>query len=196
MRNTWIIIGVVVVCLLCLGTCSYNSLVTGNQGVEQSWAEVQNQYQRRSDLIPNLVQTVKGYAAHESKTLEEVTKARAEATAINIKADNMTQEQLAQFQKAQNNLTGALKSLLAVSEAYPDLKANENFKDLQTQLEGTENRIATARGRYTQQVADYNISVQKFPGSMFASMFGFTVKPQFQAEEGAEKAPKVDFEGQ
>ncbi|MDE7146053.1 MAG: LemA family protein, partial [Duncaniella sp.] len=137
-------------------SCNYNSLVEKKQNVEQSWAEVQNQYQRRADLIPNLVNTVKGYATHESATLEKVTQARAAATSININADDLNEETLAKFQQAQNELTGALKSLLAVSEAYPDLKANENFRDLQVQLEGTENRIATSRTRYTQVVADYN----------------------------------------
>ena len=129
-----------------LSSCNYNSLVEKKQGVEQSWAEVQNQYQRRADLIPNLVATVKGYATHESETLEKVTQARAAATSVNINAEDLNEETLAKFQAAQNQLTGALKSLLAVSEAYPDLKANENFRDLQVQLEGTENRIATARG--------------------------------------------------
>lgn len=128
-----------------LSSCNYNSLVEQKQGVEQQWAEVQNQYQRRADLIPNLVNTVKGYATHESSTLEKVTQARAAATSVNISADNLNEETMAKFQAAQNQLTGALKSLLAVTEAYPDLKANENFRDLQVQLEGTENRIATAR---------------------------------------------------
>ena len=127
-----------------LSSCNYNSLVEQKQGVEQQWAEVQNQYQRRADLIPNLVNTVKGYATHESSTLEKVTQARAAATSVNISADNLNEETMAKFQAAQNQLTGALKSLLAVTEAYPDLKANENFRDLQVQLEGTENRIATA----------------------------------------------------
>ncbi len=130
-----------------LTSCNYNSLVEKQQGVDQSWAEVENQYQRRADLIPNLVSTVKGYAAHEEGTFTKVTEARAKATSITIDAENLNEETLEKFQNAQNELTGALKSLLAVSEAYPDLKANDNFKDLQTQLEGTENRIATARGR-------------------------------------------------
>lgn len=158
-------------------SCNYNSLVEKNQQVEQSWAEVQNQYQRRSDLIPNLVATVKGYATHESETLEKVTQARAAATSVNINAEELNEETLAKFQEAQNQLTGALKSLLAVSEAYPDLKANENFRDLQVQLEGTENRIATARGRYTQTVADYNTSIKKFPTNIYAGWFGFEPQP-------------------
>lgn len=176
-----------------LSSCNYNSLVEKQQSVEQSWAEVQNQYQRRSDLIPNLVQTVKGYAKHESQTLEKVTEARAAATSINIDASNMTEADLARFQKAQNDLTGALKSLLAVTEAYPDLKANENFRDLQVQLEGTENRITTARGRYTTTVQDYNTAIRKFPTNIYAGWFGFEKQPQFAAEPGADRAPKVEF---
>lgn len=176
-----------------LSSCNYNSLVEKNQQVEQSWAEVQNQYQRRSDLIPNLVATVKGYATHERETLEKVTQARAVATSVNINADELNEETLAKFQAAQNQLTGALKSLLAVSEAYPDLKANENFRDLQVQLEGTENRIATARGRYTQVVADYNTSIKKFPTNIYAGWFGFEPQPQFKADDAAQRAPEVKF---
>lgn len=176
-----------------LSSCNYNSLVEKKQQVEQSWAEVQNQYQRRSDLIPNLVATVKGYATHESETLEKVTQARAAATSVNINADELNEEALAKFQAAQNQLTGALKSLLAVSEAYPDLKANENFRDLQVQLEGTENRIATARGRYTQVVADYNTSIKKFPTNIYAGWFGFEPQPQFKADDAAQRAPEVKF---
>lgn len=176
-----------------LSSCNYNTLVEKKQGVEQSWAEVQNQYQRRSDLIPNLVATVKGYASHESETFEKVTQARAAATSVNISAENLSEESIAKFQSAQNALTGALKSLLAVSEAYPELKANENFRDLQVQLEGTENRIATARGRYTQVVADYNTSIKKFPTNIYAGWFGFEAQPQFKADEAAQSAPEVKF---
>jgi len=176
-----------------LSSCNYNSLVEKQQNVDRQWAEVENQYQRRADLIPNLVNTVKGYASHESATLENVTKARAAATSVTIEAGELTEENLAKFQNAQNELTGALKSLLAVTEAYPDLKANENFRDLQAQLEGTENRIATARSRYTEVVNDYNIAIKKFPTNIYASWFDFTPKPQFKAEEGASKAPEVNF---
>jgi LemA protein len=176
-----------------LTSCNYNSLVEKQQNVEQSWAEVENQYKRRADLIPNLVSTVKGYASHESETLEKVTDARARATSVNITADELNEENLAKFQKAQNELTGALKTLLAVSEAYPDLKANENFKDLQVQLEGTENRVTTARSRYTEAVRDYNTAIKKFPTLIYAGWFGFDAKPQFKAEAGAEKAPEVKF---
>ena len=162
--------------------------------LDQAWAEVENQYQRRADLIPNLVNTVKGYAKHESSTLEKVTEARAKATSITISPENLNEENLARFQQAQNGLTGALKSLLAVSEAYPDLKANENFRDLQTQLEGTENRITTARGRYTEAVRNYNTAIKKFPTLIYAGILGFKPKPQFSAEAGAEKAPEVNFD--
>lgn len=176
-----------------LQSCNYNTMVEQQQAVDQSWAEVENQYQRRADLIPNLVNTVKGYAAHESSTFEKVTEARAKATSITIDADNLNEETLAKFQEAQNELTGALKSLLAVTENYPDLKANENFRDLQVQLEGTENRVTTARGRYTEAVATYNTTIKKFPTVIYAGWFGFDAKPQFKADAGASQAPKVDF---
>lgn len=188
-----ILLPLLAVLAMSVSSCNYNSLVDKQQSVEQSWAEVENQYQRRSDLIPNLVATVKGYATHESETLEKVTEARAKATSINITADNLNEETLAKFQQAQNELTSALKSLLAVSEAYPDLKANENFKDLQVQLEGTENRVATARSRYTEAVMTYNSAIKKFPTVIYAGWFGFDAKPQFKAEEGASQAPKVEF---
>ena len=181
------------VLMLGLSSCNYNSLVEKQQSVDQQWAEVENQYQRRSDLIPNLVATAKGYAQHEEQTFERVTEARAKATSVNISAENLNEETLAKFQAAQNELQSALKSLLAVSEAYPDLKANENFRDLQVQLEGTENRIATARGRFTEAVKDYNTSIKKFPTVIYAGWFGFDAKPQFKAVEGAETAPKVEF---
>ena len=176
-----------------LTSCNYNSLVEKQQGVDQAWAQVENQYQRRADLIPNLVNTVKGYATHEEATLTKVTEARAKATSITLSADDLTEENLAKYQQAQNELSGALKSLLAVSEAYPDLKANENFLNLQAQLEGTENRIATERMRYTEVVRDYNTAIKKFPTTIYAGWFGFDAKPQFKAEAGAEKAPEVKF---
>ena len=176
-----------------LTSCNYNSLVEKEQKVTQSWAQVENQYQRRADLIPNLVNTVKGYSTHEQETLTKVTEARAKATSITLDADDLTEENLAKYQEAQNELSGALKSLLAVTEAYPDLKANENFMNLQTQLEGTENRIATERMRYTEAVQDYNTSIKKFPTNIYAGWFGFEEKPQFKAEAGAQKAPEVKF---
>lgn len=184
---------VAVLAMSSLTSCNYNSLVEKQQNVNQAWAQVENQYQRRADLIPNLVNTVKGYAAHESQTLEKVTEARAKATSITIDADNLNEETLAKYQEAQNELSSALKSLLAVQEAYPDLKANENFMNLQTQLEGTENRISTERMRYTEAVRDYNTAIKKFPTTIYAGWFGFTPKPQFKAEAGAEKAPEVQF---
>lgn len=187
-------IAAIAVAVFSLQSCNYNSLVEDQQNVDQAWAEVENQYQRRADLIPNLVSTVKGYAAHESSTFEKVTEARAKATSITINPDDLNEENLAKFQKAQNDLSGALKSLLAVTEAYPDLKANENFRDLQTQLEGTENRVTTARGRYTEAVRTYNTAIKKFPTVIYAGWFGFKPKPQFTAETGAEQAPKVSFD--
>lgn len=176
-----------------LSSCNYNSLVEEQQGVDQAWAEVENQYQRRADLIPNLVNTVKGYSSHEEETLVKVTEARAQATSININADNLDEETLAKFQEAQNQLTSALKSLLSVAEAYPDLKANESFLNLQTQLEGTENRITIARRNYTEAVRDYNTQIKKFPTNIYAGWFGFKPKPQFAASSGAERAPEVNF---
>lgn len=176
-----------------LTSCNYNSLVEQQQNVNQSWAQVENQYQRRADLIPNLVNTVKGYATHESETLEKVTLARAKATSITIDVDDLNEETLAKYQEAQGELSSALKSLLAVTEAYPDLKANENFMNLQTQLEGTENRIATERMRYTEAVKEYNTAIKKFPTVIYAGWFGFKEKPQFKADAGASKAPEVQF---
>ena len=176
-----------------LTSCNYNSLVDKQQTVDQAWAQVENQYQRRADLIPNLVNTVKGYSTHESETLQKVTEARAKATSITIDAENLNEETLAKFQQAQGELSQALKSLLAVSEAYPELKANENFMALQAQLEGTENRIAPERRRYTEAVKDYNTAIKKFPTTIYAGWFGFEPKPQFKAEAGAEKAPEVKF---
>lgn len=176
-----------------LTSCNYNSLVDKQQTVDQAWAQVENQYQRRADLIPNLVNTVKGYSTHESETLQKVTEARAKATSITIDAENLNEETLAKFQQAQGELSQALKSLLAVSEAYPELKANENFMALQAQLEGTENRIATERRRYTEAVKEYNTAIKKFPTTIYAGWFGFEPKPQFKAEAGAEKTPEVKF---
>lgn len=194
MKKNLIILVVAIVSLMSFSSCGYNDMVEKEQTVEQTWAEVQNQYQRRADLIPNLVNTVKGYANHESATLEKVTKARAAATSITIDAENLNEETLAKYQQAQGELSQALKSLLSVTEAYPDLKANENFRDLQVQLEGTENRITVARGRYTEAVKDYNVKIKKFPEVIYAGWFGFEKKPQFQAEAGAESAPEVSFE--
>ncbi len=187
------LVAVTLVAMCGLTSCNYNTLVEKQQEVDQAWAQVENQYQRRADLIPNLVNTVKGYSTHEQETLTKATEARAKATSITLSADDLTEENLARFQQAQNELTGALKSLLAVTEAYPDLKANENFLNLQAQLEGTENRISTERMRYTEVVRDYNTAIKKFPTNIYAGWFGFKEKPQFKAEAGAEKAPEVKF---
>ena len=171
----------------------YNAMVTAEENVETSWAQVENQYQRRSDLIPNLVATVKGYAEHESQVFESVVEARAKATQITIDPTNASPEQLAAFQNAQGELSQALGRLLAVAENYPDLKANENFRDLQSQLEGTENRIAVARNAFNEAAQQLNVLIRKFPNNIVAGMFGFEKKPYFEAEDGADKAPKVEF---
>lgn len=193
LKKIMMMIAVVAIATTQLTSCNYNSLVEKQQSVDQAWAQVENQYQRRADLIPNLVNTVKGYSSHESETLQKVTEARAKATSITINADDLNEETLAKFQAAQGELSQALKSLLAVTEAYPDLKANENFMNLQTQLEGTENRISTERMRYTEAVKEYNTSIKKFPTVIYAGWFGFKEKPQFKADAGASKAPEVQF---
>ena len=179
-----------------LSSCNYNSLVEQKQDVDQKWAAVENQYQRRADLIPNLVNTVKGYSSHESETYVKVTEARSGLAKAQEAAGSVSdpQENLEQFQAAQDQLKSALNVYVnAVREAYPELKANENFMALQTQLEGTENRISTERMRYTEAVRDYNTAIKKFPTVIYASWFGFKEMPQFKAEAGAEKAPKVEF---
>lgn len=172
---------------------SYNHLVAQDEAVSGQWANVENQYQRRADLIPNLVNTVKGYATHEQQTLTEVIEARAKATQTQITFDELNEETLAQYNQAQGELSAALGRLMVVSEAYPALQANQNFRDLQTQLEGTENRIATERRRFNEMVQSYNVYVQQFPRNVIAGMFGFKPKSFFAAEPGAEKAPKVEF---
>lgn len=171
----------------------YNSMVTMEENVENAWGQVENQYQRRMDLIPNLVSTVKGYATHEQSTYTAVMEARAKATQITIDPANATPEQLAAYQNAQGELSQALGRLLAVAENYPELKANENFKQLMDQLEGTENRITFARNTFNDTAKEYNTFIRRFPANIVASMFGFQYKPYFKAEEGAEKAPKVEF---
>lgn len=189
----WLITGAIVVVALLWGCNGYNSLVTMDEGVQNKWANVETQYQRRADLIPNLVNTVKGYAAHEKQTLEGVVKARSEATAVKVDPTNLTPEKLAEYQKAQGSLTTALGKLIAIQENYPDLKANENFRELQAQLEGTENRITVARKDFNDAAKDYNTSIRRFPKTVLASLFGFEKKAYFEAAEGAEKAPTVEF---
>lgn len=176
-----------------LSSCSYNSMVTKDENVKAAWGAVQSQYQRRSDLIPNLVSTVKGAANFEKSTLTAVIEARAKATSIQVDPSKLTPESIQQFQAAQGQLGSALGKLLAVSEAYPDLKANANFQSLQTQLEGTENRINVSRLDFNTAVQDFNSTVRSFPANITAKMFGFTEKGYFAAEAGADKAPKVSF---
>lgn len=188
-----IIVVAIVVILVAWGVSVYNGLVVKDENCSKQWSKVESQYQRRMDLIPNLVNTVKGYASHEEATLLKVIEARNQASQVKIDAENMTQEQLNNFQQSQENLSSAIRGLNIVVEKYPDLKANQNFLELQSQLEGTENRIAVERQRYSDVVNEYNTSVRRFPNSMFASMFGFDKKPYFEAQSGAENAPKVEF---
>ena len=171
----------------------YNQLVVSDEYVQAMWAQVENVYQRRADLIPNLVSTVKGYAAHESETLENVVAARAKATQVTIDPTTLSSEDIAKYSEAQGELGNALGRLLLIQENYPDLKANQNFRDLQAQLEGTENRIATERMKFNQAVKDYNTLIRRFPSNIIASMFGFEKKGYFEANTGAEKAPQVEF---
>lgn len=193
-KNKGLIITIVVIVLVALwGISSYNGLVSMDENVSNSWANVETQYQRRSDLIPNLVNTVKGYAKHESQTLEAVMAARSQATQVKIDPSNCTPQQLAAYQKAQGDVTTALGKLLAITENYPDLKANQNFLELQSQLEGTENRINVARKDFNDTAKKYNTSLRRFPRNIIASMFGFEKRNYFEAEAGAEKAPKVEF---
>ncbi len=185
-----------IVAMSSLSSCNYNSLVEKEQTVDQAWAQVENQYQRRADLIPNLVNTVKGYSEHESETYIKVTEARSGLSEAYNAAEAIEnpQSNIRAYQEAQSKLKGALDIYVnAVREAYPDLKANQNFINLQTQLEGTENRISTERQRYTEAVKEYNTSIKKFPTNIYAGWFGFKEKEQFKAETGAEKAPKVEF---
>jgi len=191
-----VVAGIIIVVLLIMfswGKGMYNSMVTQEEGVSSAWSQVENVYQRRADLIPNLVSTVKGYATHEKETLEGVVEARAKATSVNIDPSKMNASNIAAFQKAQDGLSSALSRLMVVVEKYPDLKANENFLDLQAQLEGTENRIAVERRKFNETAKSYNITIRRFPNNMFAGMFGFSKKDYFKSEAGAEKAPKVEF---
>jgi LemA protein len=192
-KKMWIVVAVIAAIVI-YGFSTYNGMVGQDENANKEWANVQTQYQRRSDLIPNLVQVVKGYAKHEQETLEGVIAARAKATQITVDPTNLTPEKLQQFQQAQGELSSALGRLMAVSEAYPDLKANENFKELQSQLEGTENRIAEARKRYNDAVQTYNVSVRKFPANIFAGIFGFQRRTSFEADASAQSAPKINFD--
>ena len=189
----WIIPVAIVVVIVLWAIGGYNGMVQMDEQVQNKWANVETQYQRRADLIPNLVSTVKGYAKHEQQTLEDVVKARSEATQVKVDAENLTPEKLAAFQKAQSGVSSALGRLLAVAENYPDLKANQNFLELQSQLEGTENRITVARKDFNDTAKSYNQAIRQFPKNILAGIFGFEKKSYFEAEAGSEKAPKVEF---
>lgn len=193
MKKSTIIIIVVVAFLAIWGVRGYNGLVTMDENVSGQWSNVETQYQRRADLIPNLVNTVKGYASHEKETLEGVVEARSKATQMTVDANDLTPEKLAEYQKAQGAVTSALGKLLAITENYPDLKANQNFLDLQTQLEGTENRIAVERRKFNDAAQQFNTYIKMFPRNLLAGMFGFAPIGYFEAQPGSEVAPKVEF---
>lgn len=189
-----LVVGIIAVILLIVGFSIYNSLVTSEEQVNESWSQVENQYQRRADLIPNLVATVKGYAAHEASVLTRVTEARARATGISVDADVLEDPQAFQrFEAAQNELSQALRQLLMVTENYPNLKADQQFLALQSQLEGTENRISVERRRFNTVVQAYNTKVRRFPAAIFAGLFGFEEKQYFKSAPGSEKVPEVKF---
>lgn len=193
MKKSGIIILAIIAVLVIWGITSYNGLVSSQENVEKEWANVETQYQRRADLIPNLVNTVKGYATHEQQTLNQVVEARSKALQVKLDINDLTEENLKKFQQAQGELSSALSRLIAISESYPDLKANQNFLDLQKQLEGTENRIAVARRNFNEAAQQYNRKIRSFPTNILAGMFGFSRKAYFQAAEGADKAPEVQF---
>lgn len=193
MKKTTIILIAIAAIIAIWGVSSYNGLVKMDESVSTAWSNVENQYQRRSDLIPNLVNTVKGYAAHEKETFQAVTEARSKATQMSVSADNLTPEKLQAYQKAQGEVGAALGRLLAITEAYPDLKANENFKELQAQLEGTENRISVERRNFNETARAYNTGIRTFPRNLIAGICGFDKRPYFEAEEGTHKAPEVKF---
>lgn len=189
----WAVVALVVLILIAVPWTSYNSMVTNQETVTTAWSNVESQYQRRADLIPNLVNTVKGYATHERETLEGVMNARAKATQVTVDPTQLTPEKLQQFQQAQGHLSTALGRLMMVAENYPNLKANENFSELQAQLEGTENRINESRRLYNEAVQVYNVGIRRFPAVIFARMFGFEPQTKFEADKAAEKAPEVKF---
>jgi LemA protein len=193
----WIILGaflgLIVLGIIMWGTKVYNNMISLQEGVTSQWGNVETQYQRRADLIPNFVNTVKGAAAFEQETLTRVIEARAKATQVTLDPTNMTAENMQQFQAAQGELSSALSRLMVVVEKYPELKATQNFRDLQVTLEGTENRISTARRKFNETAQTFNIFIKRFPQNIIAGVFGFTAKPYFESMEGAEKAPEVKF---
>ena len=193
MKKTRLIIVAVIAIMVVWVISCYNGLVNGEETVFNSWANVEAAYQRRADLIPQLVNTVKGYAKHESSTLENLVNARAEATQIKVGIDQLTEQNIRKYQQAQNAISSGLGRLIAISENYPDLKASENFSELQAQLEGTENRINESRKKYNESLKIFNVKVRKFPNNIVASLFGFERKSEFSAAEGSEKAPEVNF---
>lgn len=193
MNRILIALVVLVVFIGLLSSCSYNRMVTLEESVDNQWAQVENVYQRRADLIPNLVNTVKGYADFEKETLTQVIEARAKATSTTIDAGSLTPENLQQFEQAQQGLSSALSRLMVVAERYPELKANQNFLELQAQLEGTENRIAVERKKFNDVVRDYNTSIRRFPANISAAIFGFDKKGYFEATPGSESPPEVKF---
>lgn len=193
MKKTWIIILAAVALIAIFCATSYNSMVSQDEAVGTAWSNVENQYQRRADLIPNLVNTVKGYANHEKETLEAVISARAKATQTSINLNEISSEKMAAFQQAQGELSSALSRLMVSIERYPDLKANQNFQALQAQFEGTENRISVERRKFNEIARAYNTSIRRFPKNIVAGLFGFEKRPYFEAQEGSEKAPEVKF---
>lgn len=197
MKRGYVVLAVIVAVVLILFFWIkgiYNSMVTMDEGVAKAWAQVENVYQRRADLIPNLVATVKGYAGHEASTLEAVVEARAKATSVTVDPSTLSENEISGFMQAQDNLGAALGRLLVSVERYPDLKANQNFLELQAQLEGTENRITVERQKFNEAARNYNVTIRRFPNNIFAGMFGFTKKGYFEASEGASQAPSVSFE--
>lgn len=193
MKKSSIIIIVAIAIVAIWAITGYNGLVSQDETVANSWANVEAAYQRRADLIPQLVNTVKGYANHEKSTLDAVVSARTKATQMTVSVDDLSEENIQKFQEAQGEVGAAIGRLLAITESYPELKANENFSELQAQLEGTENRINEVRKTYNASVKEYNVSVRKFPGNILAGMFGFERKSEFKADEGTSKAPEVNF---
>ncbi len=188
-----LVVMLAVISAFLFSSCGYNKMVEMDEQVSSSWSQVENVYQRRADLIPNLVNTVKGYASHEQETLEGVIEARSKATSVNVNPENLNPETLQQFNQAQQGLSSALSRLMVVVERYPDLKANQSFLDLQAQLEGTENRIAVERRKFNETTQTYNAYIRKFPRVIYAGWFGFDKKSYFEAQQGAEKAPEVQF---
>lgn len=193
MKKSTIIVIAILAVVVIWAISAYNGMVTLEESVSKAWSDVETTYQRRADLIPNLVNTVKGYATHESNTFQEVAAVRAKATQMTIPAEELTEENMRKFSQTMGEMNSALSRLIAISESYPELKASENFSELQAQIEGTENRINEARKKYNASVKEYNIAVRRFPGNIIAGIFGFHKKAEFKSNEGAEIAPEVSF---